>query len=555
MLLVRKRTDKKGVITMGKFKATIYIRLSYTDDKTIESDSVQNQRRILQSFAEQHPDIEIVSEKVDDGYSGIIFERPAFKEMMADIEAGTTNCVIVKDLSRLGREYIETGRYLRRIFPAYGVRFIAINDHIDTLQDSGDDLVISVKSVLNDAYCRDISVKTRSALQAKRESGSYVGACPIYGYTRHPDNRNQLVIDPYPASVVQDIYRQKLQGMSPWNIAQALNELGILSPLSYKQDRGLPTPKGGFGDSQDAKWVQSTILRILKDETYTGILLQGKIGTLNYKLKDRVAQDATQWVRTEMAHEAIITKTDFDVVQRSLRLDTRTSPKSDAVHLFSGLLICGCCGATMTRKTNTVRGKAYHYYYCRTTKKKGCSHSVMIKEETLIECVKETLRIQIAHMVSLEQLLAGQKRQKILDAMADKIRIQIGDNRTQLEKIRGFKSSLYENLVAGYLSKEEYKVFKLKYTKNETVLLQAIDALELELSTVLAGNSERLRFLEEFQSFQTLTTFDRQVVLRFIQSIKVVDKQELEITYHFQNEYEQLVATLQTLEKQSKEVA
>ena len=253
---------------MQQFRASLYIRLSYTDDKSSESDSVQNQRRILQSFAEQNPDIQVVSEKVDDGYSGIIFDRPAFKEMMADIEAGTINCVIVKDLSRLGREYIETGRYLRRIFPAYGVRFIAINDHIDTLQDSGDDLVVSVKSVLNDAYCRDISVKTRSALNAKRESGAYVGSCPVYGYARDPENRNQLVVDPYPASVVQDIFRQKLQGMSAWKIAEALNELGILSPLAYKKDRGLPTPKGGFGDSKEAQWCQSTILRILNDETY-----------------------------------------------------------------------------------------------------------------------------------------------------------------------------------------------------------------------------------------------------------------------------------------------
>ncbi len=537
------------------YKATLYIRLSYTDDKSTESDSVQNQRRILQAFAEQHPDIEVVEERVDDGYSGIIFERPAFKAMMADIEAGKINCVIVKDLSRLGREYIETGRYLRRIFPAYGVRFIAINDHIDTLQDSGDDLVISVKSVLNDAYCRDISVKTRSALQVKRESGSYVGSCPIYGYARHPENRNQLVIDPYPASVVQDIFRQRLQGMSSHAIAQALNELGILSPLAYKQARGLPTPTGGFGDSGDAKWCQSTIRRLLQDEVYTGSLLQGKVGTLNYKIKDRVEHDASQWERTEDAHEAIISKTDFDIVQRSMRLDTRTSPKGDAVHLFSGLLICGSCGGTMTRKTNTVKGKAYHYYYCRTTKKKGCVHSVMIKEETLVECVKETLRVQIAHMVSLERLLSGSKRQKILEAMATKLRTQIDDNQTQLDKVRGFKSSLYENLVAGHLTKEEYKTLKLKYSNRETALLDATEHIRQELTTVLSGQSDRFHFLEEFEAFQNLTTLDRQVVLRFIQSIKVIGKKELEITYHFQNEYQELLHILSSLEQSAMEVA
>jgi DNA invertase Pin-like site-specific DNA recombinase len=183
---------------MPKFKATAYIRLSYTDDRSSESDSVSNQRRLIENFVERNPDIEVVSEKIDDGYSGIIFDRPAFKEMMQDITDGNINCVIVKDLSRLGREYIETGRYLRRVFPAYGVRFIAITDNIDTAHDSsGDDLTVSVKNIMNEAYCRDISIKTRSSLDVKRRNGDFVGAFTVYGYMKSEDNKNQLVPDPY----------------------------------------------------------------------------------------------------------------------------------------------------------------------------------------------------------------------------------------------------------------------------------------------------------------------------------------------------------------------
>lgn len=186
-----------------KYKAVKYIRLSYTDDKENESDSVANQRKLLDSFIESSPDIEVVSERVDDGWSGILFDRPAFKEMMSEIEAGTVNCVIVKDLSRLGRDYIETGRYLRRIFPAYGVRFIALNDNIDTLKDNGDDLVVSVKSIINDAYCHDISVKTRSALSVKRSNGDYVGACTVYGYKKSEENKISL----YRTNIRQVWYR------------------------------------------------------------------------------------------------------------------------------------------------------------------------------------------------------------------------------------------------------------------------------------------------------------------------------------------------------------
>ena len=254
---------------MPKFKATAYIRLSYTDDRSSESDSVSNQRRLIENFVERNPDIEVVSEKIDDGYSGIIFDRPAFKEMMQDITDGNINCVIVKDLSRLGREYIETGRYLRRVFPAYGVRFIAITDNIDTAHDSsGDDLTVSVKNIMNEAYCRDISIKTRSSLDVKRRNGDFVGAFTVYGYMKSEDNKNQLVPDPYASRVVRDIFRMRLEGASASKIAAELNRLGILSPLAYKKNNGLPYAKKGYADKADCKWSATTIIRILQDETY-----------------------------------------------------------------------------------------------------------------------------------------------------------------------------------------------------------------------------------------------------------------------------------------------
>lgn len=226
---------------MPKYQATAYIRLSYTDDRSSESDSVTNQRKLIENFIERNPDIQIVSEKIDDGYSGIIFDRPAFKEMMQDITDGKINCVIVKDLSRLGREYIETGRYLRRVFPTYGVRFIAITDNIDTAHEgSGDDLTVSVKNIMNEAYCRDISIKTRTSLDIKRRNGDFVGAFPVYGYMKSEENKNLLVPDPYASRVVQDIFRMRLDGTSALRIATVLNEMGILSPLAYKKNNGFP---------------------------------------------------------------------------------------------------------------------------------------------------------------------------------------------------------------------------------------------------------------------------------------------------------------------------
>jgi len=518
------------------YKAAEYYRFSYTDDRSVESDSISNQRKQISSFVESQPDIETVSEWVDDGVSGILFDRPAFKQMMAEIESGKVNCIIVKDLSRFGREYIETGRYLRRILPAYGVRFIAINDNIDTLRDSGDDLIVSVKTVLNDAYCRDISVKTRSALNVKRDNGDYVGACPIYGYKKDDDNHNQLLIDEYPASIVRDIFRMKIDGMSALRIAESLNSLGVLSPIEYKKDRGLPFPKGGYADKDGARWSANTVIRILHDETYTGTLVQGRQGTYNYKIKDIIRKPKSEWTRTENTHEAIIPILDYELAQRVMRLDTRTAPGSENVYLFSGILICGCCGTQMTRKTVPYKDKKYYYYFCPTSKKCGCKGSATIKESQLHEYVSECVKAQVANIASLDLILAGHNAQAALSALAKQYNTQISDNEAQLHQIADFKSKLYENLIIGRIDQDDYKMLKAKYNADETRLLDAIAAIQEKQNDIMSGSGDGLRWMEQFKRFDGLAELDRRTVINLIQSIHVISKNELQITFNYHDE-------------------
>lgn len=523
---------------MPKYQATAYIRLSYTDDKASESDSVGNQRKLIENFAANHPEIEIVSEKIDDGYSGIIFDRPAFKEMMQDITEGKINCVIVKDLSRLGREYIETGRYLRRVFPAYGVRFIAINDNLDTANDdSGDDLTVSVKNIMNEAYCRDISIKTRSALEIKRKNGDFVGAFTVYGYLKSEDNRNQLTIDPYAANIVRTIFRMRLEGSSALNIANELNHMCVLSPLAYKKNKGLPYAKGGYADKEGAKWSATTIIRILQDETYTGTLIQGKRGTPHYKLKTMELHPSSEWVRIPNAHEAIIDRQDFDLVQRIRHLDTRAAPDHKAVYLFSGVLICGCCGARMTRKTNRVKGREYHYYYCPTGKKKGCDRAVMLKESDLTECVRETLKGHIDNVASLDAVLSGIDQMKINRQLADEYAAQVTENEKRLALALEVKARLYESMVQGMLTKEEFISYKRKYTAQAEQLRTANRDLQEKISDVLENRSERNRWIRHFTKFSTLEELDRKVVVQLIQTITVLGKDELKIKFNYEDEY------------------
>ena len=540
---------------MPKYKAAAYIRLSYTDDRQNESDSVGNQRRLIEDFARRNPDIEIVMEKIDDGYSGIIFDRPAFKEMMQEVADGNINCVIVKDLSRLGREYIETGRYLRRVFPTYGVRFIAITDNIDTAQEnSSDDLTVSVKNIMNEAYCRDISIKTRTALDVKRRNGDFVGAFTVYGYIKSEDNKNQLIPDPYASRVVRDIFRMRLAGASASHIASELNRLGILSPLAYKRNNGFPYAKKGYTDRADCKWSATTIIRILKDETYMGTLVQGKRGTSNYKIKERELRPSSEWIRVTDAHEALITKQDFELVQRVSGLDTRTSPHKDTVYLFSGILICGCCGARMTRKTNRVKGKEYHYYYCPTGKKNGCHSPVMLREDALIDCVWQTVKGYIDNVASLEALLKNIDQSSLNRALIKEYSDHITDNERRLEQVMDFKAHLYESLVSGQISKEDYANYKARYTRQTEDIKKSIRLLKEKLEAVKENRSERNRWIQHFTQFSELETIDRKALIHMVQSIHVLGKQELKITFTHEDEYQRaldLILQAQQVERKA----
>ena len=252
------------MITKKIYHAAIYVRLTKEDGdakdaKKAESNSISNQKNLIKDFLKDKEDIVVVSERVDDGYSGSSFERPAFQMMLEDIKKGIVDCVIVKDLSRFGREYIDSGRYIERLFPALGVRFIAINDNYDSLEgkDQSDEIIIPFKNLINDAYCRDISIKIRSHLEVKRKNGEFIGAFAPYGYKKDETDRNSLLVDTYAAGVVKDIFRMKLHGYSQDAIANRLNGMGILSPMEYKNATG-SNYRTSFKTNERAVWGSVT---------------------------------------------------------------------------------------------------------------------------------------------------------------------------------------------------------------------------------------------------------------------------------------------------------
>ena len=359
---------------MGKtvnkiYHAAIYVRLSKEDGDVAsaakaESNSISNQKNLIKDFLKDKDDIIVVSERVDDGYSGSDFERPGFQMMMDDIRRGTVDCVIVKDMSRFGREYIDSGKYIERLFPALGVRFIAVNDHIDSKEESSrDDIVVPFKNLMNDAYCRDISIKIRSHLEVKRRNGEYIGAFTPYGYKKDENDKSRLVPDLYAAGVVKDIFRMKLHGMSQTAIADRLNEQGILSPMEYKHSLGIRI-QDNFKTHEQAEWSSMSVRRVLENEVYVGTLIQGKHSTPNHKIKKIMDKPEEEWIRIEDNHEPVISRREFAIVQRLLGMDTRTSPNEDEVYVLSGLAVCADCGAPMIKRNVPAGGKVYSYYIC-----------------------------------------------------------------------------------------------------------------------------------------------------------------------------------------------
>lgn len=382
------------------YQVAVYLRLSREDKDTFinyqkESNSISSQRALIESFIQTQNDMTVYDTYVDDGWSGIHFNRPGFLSMMKAIEEGLVNCVIVKDLSRLGRDYIEVGRLIQKTFPAFFVRFIAINDNFDSLNaDSNErDLMIPVKNFINDFYCRDISKKVRSCQRIKREKGEFIGAFPVYGYQRDVHDRHHLVVDQEAACIVEKIFQWKMEGYSSRAIADRLNESGVLSPYAYKKSKG-EHYFSGFVKEENTKWSQVTVQRILQDETYLGILVQGKTGKLNYKMKKTQVKEKEEWVRIPDMHEPLISKEDFETVERLLMADCRTSKKEKPSYKFSGFLYCGECNEQMHRRKNQCKAGERIYYICGTYNRgKGCSRHSIAEEVLEEKILKQMLTI------------------------------------------------------------------------------------------------------------------------------------------------------------------
>ena len=519
------------------WNATLYLRLSRDDGDKEESGSITGQRELLRDYISQHPELREYAIRIDDGFSGSTFERPGFQKMIEDVKSGRTDCIIVKDLSRFGRNYLDAGEYIEKIFPFLGVRFIAVNDNYDSLGEkkSSDDLIIPFKNLINEAYCRDISMKIRSQLEIKRKNGQFLGSFAAFGYLKDEQDKNKLVVDQYAADIVRDIFKWKLEGISPQDIADALNKLGILSPMEYKRSLGMKYTTS-FKTSAKAAWSAGTVIRILKNPIYTGVLIQGKETTPSYKVHKRIAKDKSEWTVIEDSHEAIISGIDFDSVQKVLKCDTRRSPDDKAVGLFSGMLFCGDCGASMIRKTVPAGEKKYVYYVCSAHKQdKSCSPHRM-RDTALEEIVLDSLRQHIREVVNMSELMNITDTAPLRTAQAQKVQRQLDKKREEYEKLQKLLMSLYENLTDGVIDREEYARLKASFTARADEAEKQMDSLRESLNDIQSHGAENV-WMNEFIRRQELASLDRAVVVALIDKILIHSNDVVEIIYRWQDEF------------------
>ncbi|MCM1304499.1 MAG: recombinase family protein [Lachnospiraceae bacterium] len=535
-------------ISDQKYYAGAYKRLSREDETAAlgarnESNSISNQRDLIRKFTESHPEIEIVKEYADDGFSGVDFGRPGFLQMLEDIQAGIINCVIVKDLSRFGRNYIEVGKYLEEIFPVHGVRFISISENYDSARMNGgnEQLVIPFMNLVNDAYCRDISIKTRTSLEMKQQKGEYVGSFAPYGYRKAPDDNHRFLVDEEAAAVVKRIFELTIGGMSNGNIANLLNKEGVPSPTEYKRLHG-ENFICHFQKNRKAMWSAFVIRRILENKVYLGVMEQGKTYSINYKVKARRKREPGQWYCVENRHEPIVAKDTFELVQKILANDLRTSPGKENVYLFSGIVVCGRCGEKLLRCKKTIKGNEYIYYGCYDRKKTLRCKGVCIRESKLEQAVTQTIRQHIASVIHMVELLDQMKSIPLKEQELKSIDLLVSEQEKEIQRISKLKLKLYEDYRDRFISWQEYRDFETIYRRREKDAEQKKEELQKKKEQFLQGNTALQRWLEEFSLHGNIEHLNRSLFVTLVERVKVFSANEIEVQFRYKDEFDMAIS-------------
>ena len=519
---------------MKKLNTAIYIRLSREDGDGEESDSVVNQRTILRNYVETNNELTFCEEYVDDGYSGTNFNRPDFQRMINDIEAGKIQCVVVKDLSRFARDYIMAGLYIERIFPQKNVRFIAIGNNYDSVraEKDGTDMLLPFLNVFNEFHARDTSKKVQRVMHEMQREGKCVAAFVPYGYQKDPLDKHHLVIDESAAIIVRRIFDMYLSGMGMQSIAKKLNLEGVLCPTMYKQVEGSNFVNSNLIDKK-SMWVQCSVKRILENEIYTGTLVQGKsIRGINRKPK-KVPKD--KWIRVPDAHEAIISREQYEKAQFLIERNARSMPLDEPQSLFAGVLQCDTCGHSLAK----TEWNGNVTYKCGTYRRKGKTFCTphAIRLSVLCEIVLGDLNCLIGQIQDLKQMIEQGTHSDIKQFIDLKVKLQ-----KELSNWERKKEESYDDYKDGLISRESFVSYSEKCDLQMKHLRSQIATFDEEEQK--GDNFVKNEWVQKLLQTGKLEELDRETVLDMIDKIVVYENNEIEIVYKFSDELDYLFETM-----------
>lgn len=547
----RKQTTSPApsVLVERIYHVGLYTRLSIKDSGYNTSDSIEMQQYLLEQYVKSQPDMELTGIFSDNGATGTNFDRPDFERMMEAVRCRDIDCIVVKDLSRFGRNYVETGYYLEKIFPFLDVRFVAVNDGYDTLKcANGDEMVVSLKNIVNSLFAKDISKKSGSALRRKQEKGEFIGSWTPYGYLKSPENKHQLIIDPETAPIVQDIFTWRLERLGFDEIAKRLNEHEIPCPTMVRYLRG--EFKKSSPRTVGKRWVAQTIKNITGSMVYAGHMAQGKQMRSLYDGISKKEVDRQDWVIVRNTHTPIVDEDTWDQVQRinaeakTENAEKRRLPKTE--NLLVGLVYCKDCGRTMGRYKNCSRKGHIRYTYCCRVRKasKGTSGCTLksIGEQELFNLILKSIRVQISAAVEQENLLKRLTIQPEYQKSRQKLEASLAEVQTAISKNKARRSTLFESYNDKLISDEEYLYLKQRYDVQAEELLSRQKKLLEEQLVYAKTLSPENAWIKAFRKYDGVQQLTRAMALELIHRIIIEGRDDVHIIWNFKDEYQTLIS-------------
>lgn len=551
----RKKTNENIITTnKNKYSVGVYARLSSLTDIKKDEISIENQINIALDYIKDKEELSLCEIYSDTNKTGTNFERNGFEKLLEDVKSGKINCIVVKDLSRFGRNYIDCGTYLEKIFPYIGVRFIAINDNYDSEnQNSSEILMMHLKNIVNELYAKDISKKSSTALREKKKKGEFIGSFASYGYLKDSNNKNKLVVNEETAPIVKMIFDLRLNGFGYNKIANSLNKEKILSPYAYLYSIGsIKNEK-----FKNCKWNTDNIKKLLNNFVYTGNLVQNvhKTGFKENRKEYRTKKE--DWIIVQNTHQAIIDEETFYEVQKineKAKEDYKNKNKfnkNKTENIFKGVIKCGCCGKNLIRRERSKKIKngisIYRFFECNYVKLKQCHLNGKIKESILKQIVFEEIQKQIQIAKIFDDLIY--KNQQNIALEKNKIKKLLENINVEINEIQDFYKTIYEDYTLKILTQQEYNFIKNEYINKEKELKNKRQTIEKNLVCLNENFNNENKFIKNFLKFKNSKVLTSKLIQLLIKEIVIYDDFVVKITFNYTDEYNILSNKFERVEK------